>query len=198
MRKQQQARNLSPLPPPIIEGDQAETVEDGLLRPSRIRRQSHDRCRQKICFVCEVRGDETLPYNNGGVGRCEMDSAIKRLKDSKDKLLECNSTYTAAAERLNILILGCNEDAFAADVYYHKQCYNKFTSVLVRESRNTEETDSDAVAQVLSLFLRNVEIKIIADQDAFLLHEICQDCKEISAEFGLNDTPPSITSFIPS
>ena len=71
MRKQQQARNLPPLPPPIIEGDQAETVEDGLLSPSRIRRQSHDRCRQKICFVCEERGDETLPYNNGGVGRCK-------------------------------------------------------------------------------------------------------------------------------
>ena len=55
---------------------------------------------------------------------------------------------------------------------------------------NTEETDSDEAAPVLSLFLRNVEIQIIADQDAFLLHELCQDCKEISAEFGLGDSPP--------
>ena len=190
-KKQDQTRKLPTLIPSSVD-DYVETVKDTEQGPSRIRRQSSDRYRQKVCFICEEARDENVSYNNGGVGRCETNSAKKRLEESKDAwLMESNSRYILAAERLNVLILGCNEDVFAADVYYHKQCYNKFTSVL-RHGMKTDETDSEVPSQILSLFLRNVEMRIILDQDAFLLNELCKDCKEISAEFGLDDSPPEL------
>ena len=88
--------------------------------------------------------------------------------------------------------MGCNEDAFAADVYYHKQCYNKFTSILRASDHATSYEESEVHSQVVSLFLRNVETKIIRDQDVFLLNELRNDCQEMSAKFGLDDCPPAL------
>ena len=86
----------------------------------------------------------------------------------------------------------CNEDAFAADVYYHKQCYNRFTSILRSSNYAADYELTEVHAQVVSLFLRNIERKIIRDRDAFILSELRDDCLEMSADFGLDDCPPAL------
>ena len=44
----------------------------------------------------------------------------------KHLLDELNNHYNAA-KRLDIMLIGINYDIFAADMYYHKACYNRFT-----------------------------------------------------------------------
>ena len=36
-------------------------------------------------------------------------------------------TFHAAATRLSIFLSGTSHDVFAADVFYHKNCYSSFT-----------------------------------------------------------------------
>ena len=86
----------------------------------------------------------------------------------------------------------CNEDAFAANVYYHKQCYNMFTSILPSSNYPADYELTEVHSQVVSLFLRNRERKIIRDQDAFLLSELRNDCLGMSADFGLDGCPQAL------
>ena len=77
------------------------------------------------CFICqERRSVDNNPYNEGGIARCETDSAVEKLhtrtrlyiKDTKHKFYE-------AANRFQILGSGQSFDNFATDIYYHKSCY---------------------------------------------------------------------------
>ena len=159
---------------------------------SRISRLSSRKSIDINCFVCNKTSDPKLSYNDGGIGRCSEDSSQKKIRDSKAKWLsDSNSQYNNAAKRLNIALIGCDDDVYAAGVYYHKQCYNHFTSILRYDIPiNNEEFPVEE--QVVSLFLRNVETKILKDHDAYLLNELCSDCKEISGEHGLDESPACI------
>ena len=75
--------------------------------------------------------------------------------------------------------MGCNEDAFAADVYYHKQCYNRFTSILQSSNYVADYELTEVHSQIVSLSIWNMERKIIREQDAFLLSELRNDCLEM-------------------
>ena len=77
------------MPPPVVEADDSGASQGSGQenRASRIRRQSRDTSCVRICFVCQQRSNESLSYNDGGIGRCELDSSKKKLTDSKDKWL---------------------------------------------------------------------------------------------------------------
>ena len=43
--------------------------------------------------------------------------------------------------------------------------------------------------KITSYFLSQVETKVLKDHNAYFLNQLCEDCKEISKEFGLDDSP---------
>ena len=131
-----------------------------------------------------------MSYNDGGIGRCSEDTSEKLLKDAKSKWLsEQGSDCNAAAQTMNIMLIGCDDDAFAADVYYHKQCYNQFTAILRKSNISLNNEDAKYEEEVVSHFLRNNKTNVIKNHNAYLLSELCHDCYEISREFGLNESP---------
>ena len=81
------------------------------------------------------------------------------------------------------MLIGTNYDVFAADVYYHKVCYNRFTNEYQKKPTVTSFNES----AILHYFLRQIELKVIKDHEAFLANELMQDIQEISEERGLEE-----------
>ena len=82
-RKQAQSERLPQLLSPVV-ADEVEVCSRE-NRASRLRRQSYNTSCVRICFVCQQESNDKLSYNDGGIGRCELDSSKKKLTDSKDK-----------------------------------------------------------------------------------------------------------------
>ena len=68
-RKETSNSNLPPLPPPPPSDSEESATSNSHHRPNRDKEP-----KKKSCFVCKVPDDGT-PYNDGGVGRCQMDSS---------------------------------------------------------------------------------------------------------------------------
>ena len=80
-------------------------------------------------FICdEKKPSDIKTFNDGGLRRCSTISSKKNILSYMKKHLldKLNNRYNAA-KRLDIMLIGTNYDVFAADVYYHKACYNRFT-----------------------------------------------------------------------
>ena len=180
-RKEKAVASLPPRPP-----------REPSPPPAEPRRLSREVTRpRKACFVCSSNDGVEKAYNEGGLGRCEKKSAKECLDEAKKSWLQKpDSVHYDAAERYNILAI-VNNDVFAADAYYHKQCYNSF--VRIPTSNKFGDSDNNEIEEkVLEHFFRKVERKVIKDKDAYLLSELLEDCLEISEEFGLNESPPCL------
>ena len=145
--------------------------------------------KDKVCFGCEKSADNGVSYNDGGISRCSEDTSEKTSKRRKNNkwLSEQGSDCNAAVQRMNIMLIGCDDDAFAADVY--KQCYNQFTAILRKSNISLNNEDAKYEEEVVSHFLRNIKTNVIKNHYAYLMNELCHDCYEISREFGLNESP---------
>ena len=93
---------------------------------------------------------------------------------------ELNNQYNAA-KRLDIMLIGTNCDV--DDVYYHKACYDRFTYEYQKKPTVTSFNETT----ILYYFLRQIELKVIKDHEAFLVNELMQDIQEISEEHGLEE-----------
>ena len=81
------------------------------------------------CFICnEKKKTDIKTFNDDGLRRCSMISPKENiLSCMKKRLLDKLNNYYNAAKRVDIIMLiGINYDVFAADVYYHKACHNRF------------------------------------------------------------------------
>ena len=184
-RKEEASNQLPPREREPEPEPEPSPVENPLQSPRLIRGK---RVEKMICFVCNSNKNVELPYKDGGIARCETDSAMFRLSGSKDNWLKNpDSLYFEAAQRFDVLT--AVRDVYAADVYYHKKCYNKF----IRMSSNSvivEDSDvSETNEKVVQHFYRKILQKVIRDKNAYLLSELLRDCKEISKEFGLDEAP---------
>ena len=72
----------------------------------------------------------------------------------KQLLDELNNHYNAA-KRLDIMLIGTNYDIFAADMYYHKACYNRFTYEYQMKPTVTSFNET----AILHYFFRQIEFE---------------------------------------
>ena len=72
----------------------------------------------------------------------------------KHFLDELNNHYNAA-KRLDIMLIGTNYDIFAADMYYHKACYNRFTYEYQKKLTVTSFNET----AILHCFFRQIEFE---------------------------------------
>ena len=123
---------------------------------------------------------------NGGLSICSTISSKENILSCMKKHLldELNNHYNPAI-RLDIMLIVTNYDLFAADVYYHKASYNRFTNEYQKKPTATSFTET----AILHYFLRQIELKVIKDHEAFLVNELMQDIQEISEEHGLEEPP---------
>ena len=80
------------------------------------------------CFVCDSeRRVDGNSYNEGGLGRCSIESTAERLLE-RMKMYLCDRSHRlyTAANRLELLLSGQSHDIYAVDIYYHQSCYIKF------------------------------------------------------------------------
>ena len=84
----------------------------------------------------------------------------------KKHLLDKLNNHYYAAKRLDVMLLGTKYDVFAADVCYHKACYNRFTYVYQKKITVTSFNETAS----LHYFLRQFELKVIKDHEAFLVN----------------------------
>ena len=69
-------------------------------------------------------------------------------------------------------------------------CYNQFVRILRRNKKELIDNDTHELEEkIISYFLSQVETKVLKDHNTYFLNQLCEDCKEISKEFGLDDSP---------
>ena len=142
---------------------------------------------KRICFICyKIRSSENDSYNEGGIGRCEMTSAQKRLNERTEYYLS-NTTdrFHDAANRFNILNSGQSFDSFAIDIYYHKSCYIKYAINPPTSLPSTHENNNQTADDVMNDFYRTIRIQIIKNKEAYLLHHLHQYLKILCEEYGI-------------
>ena len=131
-----------------------------------------------ICFVCnEIKDIDNESYNAGGLARCERDSASETLDNTFKDFKEGHKFYDAA-QRL-VVVKARSHDLFAADLFYHKQCYNQYVSehhriVHFRPEIGTEK-EKEIERQVNEEFFKLLEKKVVVDKNAYLLTELITD-----------------------
>ena len=142
---------------------------------------------ERKCFICnEIRTSDDNPYNEGGLQRCNRGDTGSKIMKRKDAFVSNKySRHYSAAKRLDILLSGSARDIFSADICYHQSCYIKFVIKPVVPATN-EEIGNCKRDDVLNLFKYKVVIKIIRDNEAYLLHELLKDVKYLSAEQDLH------------
>ena len=146
-------------------------VEEAILpeipTPTRELRRKSSHEKVKICFICNTTtAEDDNTFNNRGLGRCSQNSALEKLEKAKANHLNNSiSSYHSAALRFEMATSGEAHDIFAADIYYHKSCYNgfiKFTEeVTLSEQEFIKKEKMDAV---LYNFLRYLKQKIIMEK----------------------------------
>ena len=80
-------------------------------------------------FICnEKKPTDIKTFNDAGLSRCSIISSKENILSCMKKHLldELNNHYNAAKRLDIIMLIGINYDVFAADVYHHKACYNRF------------------------------------------------------------------------
>ena len=146
---------------------------------------------KKKCFICnDERISDGNAYNEGGIGRCEMDKAKERLIErSKVYKTNENSRFYEASCRFNILCNGQSFDPFAVDIYYHKSCYIKYA---INPVTNHEEDIDDRnnerlllINEVMEKFKRTIRIRIVKNKEAFLLHHILGYLKDLCEDYNI-------------
>ena len=153
---------------------------------------------KRICFVCnEMKEIDNVPYNSGGLGRCERDAAKNTLDNSFIDFEEGNKFHDAA-QRL-VVVRERSHDLFAADVYYHKQCYNQYVAehrrlVNHRGSDFQMEKELEIDSKISEAFFNLFERKVITEKNAYLLTELLTDINEMSNDAGLTDPTIKQTS----
>ena len=112
-----------------------------------------------LCFICNEETDvDHLEYASGGLGRCALDTAGKRLERCMNKyLLDKTHPWYKSARRLDLLLKGRASDIWAADVYTHKKCYINFAFCYVR----TEKVDGEAEFLALDTFFFKISQNIL-------------------------------------
>ena len=160
---------------------------------TRSKRESNDS--KKVCFVCqEQRTDingasvDEYPYNKGGLGRCSTDEAAKKIKESMAFYLSNDSNESvelkSAAQRLQVAMCGPSHDIFALDVYYHQSCYLKFTYILkASQSKRSNINENEEI--VSAEFITYLKVKILKEQNAYLLKELLEDIKSLCGEHNV-------------
>ena len=71
----------------------------------------------------------------------------------------------------DIVLIDTKYDVFAADVYYYKICYKRFTYEYQKEARVTSFNKTN----ILHYFLCQMELKVIKDYESFLVNELMQE-----------------------
>ena len=79
------------------------------------------------------------------------------------------------------MLIDTNYDVFAADVYYHIACCNRFTYKYKKKKNTATSFNKTAILQY---FLLQIELKVIKHHEAFLVNELMQDIQEISEKHG--------------
>ena len=128
-------------------------------------------------FICDCKRDsDDSRYNEGGLGRCSVLSASKRLIERKGIYMRNPShRFFQAAKRLDILLSGPSHDIFALDVFYHQSCYIKFA--LAPLQVDDDYLNKERKQDVLQAFYYQVRTRIVRDKNAFLLNELLEDVK---------------------
>ena len=142
------------------------------------------------CFFCNEQSQkDTLSYDKGGMGHCEQHHSKEKLIEAmKIKLDDESSKFHKTACRINVVINGnVYGDLFAVDVYYDRRCYSSFTYTYqpTLEDVNTKHSED----QLVDCFFRKIELKVLKDEEAYLLTDLLQDIKEMSDKFGLQKPP---------
>ena len=135
--------------------------------------------------------DDSKPFNSGGLGRCSEKNAVSKILQARDvKINDETDKLHAAAKRIDVILSGASYDVFAADVYYHKTCYDKFTYTYERKLPAEED---GLVSEVMDGFFKLFQRMVIKDLNAYFLTELIDDIKEMSEEYDVRDPPISKT-----
>ena len=99
-------------------------------------------------------------FNDGRLSGCSTISSKENILRcvKKHLLYELNNHYNAT-KRLDIMLIDTNYGVFAADVYYHKICFNRFTFEYQKKSTATSFNET----VILHYFLRQTELKVLKD-----------------------------------
>ena len=151
-----------------------------------------------LCFVWDTRQEnEDAHYNNGGKGRCSLDSSKSKLIEAqKIHILNESSHFYTAANCFKGARSGSAHDIFTADVLYHKSCYNKFIYILLQQKRKRqqqqeEKDQKNKNEEVIRRFCRLIEQKMLNDKKAFLLIDLLGDISDLSDEEGIEPVATS-------
>ena len=169
-------------------------VEEAILpeipTPTRELRRKSSHEKVKICFICNTTtAEDDNTFNNKGLGRCSQNTALEKLEKAKANHLNNSiSSYHSAALRFEMATSGAAHDVFAADIYYHKSCYNNFIKFTEEVSLSEHEiVKKEKMDAVLYNFLRYLKQKIIMEKNAYLLIDLLQDIQDLSEEAGLDE-----------
>ena len=92
-------------------------------------RWNHVKSFEKRCFIChERRSIESKSYDQGALGHCRIDSLSQCIVTEYYSQYE-NTIFYKKACIINMLFLGPLHDVFSPDIYYHKSCCLKYTSI---------------------------------------------------------------------
>ena len=158
------------------------------------KRLIREKSNASICVICNTKTDnDENAYNDGGLARCsEQRSAQKLKKKLEQRMANESDTFYEAAKRLDILLSGTSHDVFAADVFYHKNCYSSFTYTYTKSQK--EATTSELESRALESFDEMFRRSVIEDKESYLMTELLKDLKEISQDYGLQVPPIRFTS----
>ena len=132
---------------------------------------------------------DSLPYKNGGLTRCCEDTSASRLLEKKKLYItEKSRGFYKTALRLDLQLKVDAFDVFSADIYYHKSCYLRFAHPYEWPKAEVDQTELLA----METFFREIGIRILEENCAFLLKELLNDLVAICEDLHLSN--PVITN----
>ena len=99
----------------------------------------------------------------------------------KKHLLDELNNHHNAAKRLNIMLIGTNYNVLLMCII------TKFATTDLHMNIKINPLTFFSETAILHYFLRQTELKVIKDHEAFLVNELMQDIQEISEEHGLEE-----------
>ena len=87
-------------------------------------------------------------------------------------------------------------DILAADILYHKLCYNKLKYILLqqkhkRQQQKEEKGNIHKKGEVIRRFFKLIEQKVLNDNKVFLLIDLLGDISNLNKEKGLEPVATS-------
>ncbi len=148
----------------------------------------------RVCVICNTKTEnDDCTYNDGGLARCSEQRSAQKLKQKlEQRMADESDTFYEAAKRLDIFLNATSHDVFAADVFYHKNCYSSFTYTYAKSQKklSTSELENRVLQNFDDIFRR----RVIEDKESYLMTELLKDVKEISEEYSLEVPPIRFTS----